>query len=83
MRAHDFTPTPDGDDQCERCKVTVAPPVHMTFTVSCPAGDCTSANNPDRGCVFVKAPEVGSRCLFCGRTGGHFPIPENTPELEV
>lgn len=84
MKPHDFAPGLDHDDhECSSCEVRIAPPVHMSFTVACPAGDCTSANNPDRGCVFVAQVDVGSRCVFCGRTGGSRPIPEDYPEFEA
>lgn len=41
----------------------------MTFSLACPAGDCPSPKNPDRGCVFAPAGANPARCLFCGRSG--------------
>lgn len=67
---HRFQETPDGDDQCIRCATVVAAEALTTFTMPCPAGDCTSPSNPDRGCVFVPGRGEVCCCIFCGRPGG-------------
>lgn len=72
MRAkdwHHFRETTDGNDVCARCETQVTLDAHMTFTLPCPAGDCPSPKNPDRGCYFVAHGTNPARCLFCGRTG--------------
>lgn len=67
---HEFVPS-GPDDTCADCGVTVTSmTVVATFSVPCPAGDCPSPKNPDTGCVFAPAPQVDSRCIFCGRPGG-------------
>lgn len=37
------------------------------FALPCPAGDCPSAANPERWCLFTTP---AARCVFCGREGG-------------
>lgn len=67
---HRFTDTDEGDEQCSRCAVVVDWEAHMTFTIPCPAGDCPSKHNPDRGCVFVPSKDSEPcKCIYCGRTG--------------
>lgn len=66
---HRFRDTDEGDEQCSRCGVVVDWEAHMTFTMPCPAGDCPSAKNPDRGCVFVPSKDSACRCIYCGRSG--------------
>lgn len=68
MRAHRFLPAVEEDhDHCDRCEVTVRSDALVAFSLPCPAGDCQSSNNPDRGCVVIGEP---GRCLYCGRQGG-------------
>lgn len=66
---HRFQETESGDDECDRCAVVVAPEAHLTFTLVCPAGDCLSGSNPDRGCVFAPGRAEVAACVYCGRPG--------------
>lgn len=72
---HQFKETPNGDDECGRCAVVVSPDAHLTFTLPCPAGDCPSSSNPDRGCVFAPTRLGVSGCVYCGRGGGRSVAP--------
>lgn len=75
---HRFVEDEVGDDTCADCAVQVTLEAHMTFSLHCPAGDCSSEKNPDRGCVFTPAGSEPSRCLFCGRSGDRDTVPDTS-----
>jgi len=80
---HRFVEDEVGDDTCGRCHVQVTLEAHMTFSLACPAGDCPSPKNPDRGCVFAPAGSAPARCLFCGRSGARDGEVEDTSTLPL
>jgi hypothetical protein len=78
---HKFDETEDGDEQCTRCRVIVSVEAQMTFSIPCPAGDCSaSRKNPDDHCVFVPRHSGPSCCIYCGRQGDREPLPEDLLE---
>ena len=81
---HSWVETHEGDEECGRCRIVVAPESMQAFTLPCPAPDCASPVNPDRGCVVTPSRSCAAACVYCGRSGGRVPARElEEPPPEV